>query len=345
MKELIQRLSALDDDASSAMKVIAYFDTLLAQGAGLEAFTRGAAVLSGWPAGLFHPHHNISLRVDALGRSMPPLQHLEAIQKWPHYALEDGSAAVVWIERPESSGTLDNLLLERTAAGVHLTIDRVSPMGLVDDAGAVEILVTSSSTEDARRKAAGRLRLREDARIRLVASRLKPPSARPPRSTVVSTAAGKVRATIVALDEAPPDTQAGIGPVVPILEAHKTWGYALSAMSLSSTILPQVRWDEWGALAGLAATAGNVNHPDVDRIAQLVEDPAARDTLEALALSESARVASARLGLHHSTVQSRQLRLEEALGFHITTPMGRTRVLVALAVVRSRTPQSLSPEN
>ena len=100
MKELIQRLSALDEDATAAVKIILHFDTLLGQGAGLESFVRGAAVLSGYPAGLAHPQHQLSLRVDANGRPAPPVEDLADVDKWPHRGLDDGSGGVVWVERP-----------------------------------------------------------------------------------------------------------------------------------------------------------------------------------------------------------------------------------------------------
>lgn len=86
MRELIQRLSALDDDAASAMKMIARFD--------------------------------------AQGRSMKPHSDAAAILTWPHQFLEDGSDGVVWLERPaDRSGSSDAVILERLAAGVHLTIE------------------------------------------------------------------------------------------------------------------------------------------------------------------------------------------------------------------------------
>jgi DNA-binding PucR family transcriptional regulator len=105
---------------------------------------------------------------------------------------------------------------------------------------------------------------------------------------------------------------------------------------MTSRINAVVDWEEWGALAELAASAERIRHPDVERVTAISADPAAVDTLEALALSESIRGAATLLNLHHSTVQQRQARLEEALGFHITSPAGRTRVLVALASLRLR---------
>jgi DNA-binding PucR family transcriptional regulator len=40
------------------------------------------------------------------------------------------------------------------------------------------------------------------------------------------------------------------------------------------------------------------------------------------------------LGLHHSTIQSRQARLEELLGFKLGTADGRTRAMIALTLHR-----------
>jgi DNA-binding transcriptional LysR family regulator len=58
------------------------------------------------------------------------------------------------------------------------------------------------------------------------------------------------------------------------------------------------------------------------------------DTLEAIARTDSSRAASAVLGLHHSSVQSRQNRLEHLLGFKLGTADGRTRAMAALTLYR-----------
>lgn len=333
MKELIQRLSALDEDASAAVKIILHFDTLLGRGAGPESFVRGAAVLSGYPAGLAHPQHHLWLRVDANGRSAEPVEELDAVRKWPHRELDDGSGAVVWVERPEES-VLDAVLLERLAAGVHLTLDRVSPLS-VDDAAAVEILLSKAS-DDARRKAARRLRLPEDCRVHVVASAADAPPPFSRRSAVLSTPIGDVRASIVEAVRFSTACIAGVGSAVRLQDLPDSWSHALVALRLATHIAPIVRWDELGSLALLASVPVEVAaaHPDVVAVREAAAEPWGLDTLEAVARTESSRAASAVLGLHHSTVQSRQTRLEELLGFKVGTADGRTRAMVALTLYR-----------
>lgn len=334
MKELIQRLSALDEDASAAVKIILHFDTLLGQGAGLESFVRGAAVLSGHPAGLAHPQHRLWLRVDASGRPAEPVSDADAVRAWPHHDLDDGSGAVVWVERPEAS-VLDAVLLERFAAGVHLTLERVSPVSVDDDAGAVEILL-STAADDARRKAARRLRLSPDARVHVVVTAADAPAPFSRRSAVVSSAIGEVRASVVEAVRFSTSCIAGVGPAVSLHDVPQSWRQALVAFRLATPIAPVVRWSDLGALALLADVPPETAaaHPDVVAVGQADREPWGLDTLEAVARTESSRAASAVLGLHHSTVQSRQARLEELLGFRLGTADGRTRAMVGLALYR-----------
>lgn len=333
MRELIQRLSALDDDAASAMKMVAHFDALLAQGAGMTALVRGAAVLSGWPCGLHLPQHSIYARVDAQGRSMKPPSDPAAIHAWPHQYLEDGSDGVVWLERPsDQTGASDALILERLAAGVHLTIERVSPAAITDDAAAIEIIASASSLT-ARRKAVKRLRLSETAMVRLAAFRASDPA--PQRSAALGSVLGPIRVGIVEDGHEVPSGPLGLGPRVPVLDAFRTTQQAVAALAVSSRINPVVSWDEWGLLAELALSTPS-RHPDVERIAALADEPQLLDTVEALTITDTVRGAAGLLGLHHSTVQQRQTRIESVLGFRLSDPVGRTRGLVALAVHRIR---------
>jgi len=334
MRELIQRLSALDDDAASAMKMVAHFDALLAQGAGMTALVRGAAVLSGWPCGLHLPQHSIYARVDAQGRSMKPPSDPATIQSWPHQYLEDGSDGVVWLERPsDQTGASDALILERLAAGVHLTIERVSPAAITDDAAAIEIIASASSLT-ARRKAVKRLRLSETAMVRLAAYRASDPVA-PQRSAALASVLGPIRVGLVEDGHEVPSGPVGLGPRVNVLDAFRTTQQAVAALAVSSRLNPVVTWDQWGLLAELALSTP-ARHPDVDRIAALADEPQLLDTVEALTITDTIRGAAGLLGLHHSTVQQRQTRIESVLGFRLTDPVGRLRGLVALAVHRIR---------
>ena len=51
MQDLLGRLTALDPDASETLKVVTYFDALVARSVGVESMVRGAAVLSGATVG------------------------------------------------------------------------------------------------------------------------------------------------------------------------------------------------------------------------------------------------------------------------------------------------------
>ncbi|WP_084011159.1 hypothetical protein [Pseudofrankia sp. DC12] len=64
MKGLLSRLSALDADAESAVRVIAYFDALVAARADAATLVRAAATLAECGAGL-----------ETLGGSPPPLTY------------------------------------------------------------------------------------------------------------------------------------------------------------------------------------------------------------------------------------------------------------------------------
>ncbi|KGM13684.1 CdaR family transcriptional regulator [Cellulomonas bogoriensis 69B4 = DSM 16987] len=337
VKELLHRLSALDEDASAALKIITFFDALLGQRAGLEPFVRGAAVLAGCPAGFAHPLHHIWLRVDAEGHALAPVQDVAVARSWPHQELADGSGGVVWLERPSGEAAHDAVLLERLATCLHLTIERVSPLDL-DDAGAIELLLSATSTDDARRKAARRLRLRDDARVRVVA--LGPAGvADVPRSAVVSTPFGPVRASIVRADEPWDAPWHGVSAVTGIAGVPRGWDEALLALRVASRLVPRVRWEDLGALTALgrADVRAGDHHPDVSAVAGAAREPWGLDTLEALSMTESVRAAAQVLGLHHSTVQARQQHLEDLLGFRVGTAPGRVRVATALVLHRLMT--------
>lgn len=340
MKELLQRLSAVDEDASAAMKIILHFDTLLSQGAGLESFVRGAAVLSGYPAGLAHPQHQIWLRIDQNGRSAPPVTDVDLIRTWAHHDLGDGSGALVWVERSENS-VIDSVLLERLAAGVHLTLERISPLSIEDDAAAVEILLAKTSG-DARRKAAARLRLRDAALVTVVASPAEAPPPFPRLTAIISTDDGDVRASIVESVSFPGACQAGVGSPVALQDLPTSWTQAQVALRMSTSLTPIVRWESLGGLSLLAQIpiASAQSHPDVVALGVAIEE-SGTELIEALARTDSARAASATLGLHHSTVQVRQARLEQLLGFKVGTAEGRTRLMIALALHRLTTPNSI----
>src|SRR6478752_10774987 len=66
------RLDAPDPEAGAALRVITYFEDLVAHGAGLPAIVRGAAILTACPTALVDPGQHIRVRIGAGGVAGTP---------------------------------------------------------------------------------------------------------------------------------------------------------------------------------------------------------------------------------------------------------------------------------
>jgi len=64
MQDLLGRLTALDPDASETLKVVSYFDALVARSVGVESMLRGAALLSGATVGHRDGRHTMRVQAD-----------------------------------------------------------------------------------------------------------------------------------------------------------------------------------------------------------------------------------------------------------------------------------------
>jgi hypothetical protein len=374
MQELVGRLTALDPEASESLKVIAYFDALVEGHASLEVLLRGAAVLSGCAAGF--RAGATTMRVDSSGRRMrdsaaragAPDQAQAADTTWPAHPLPDGGIA--WIERSTAAHANDAMVLERLAIGLSISIDQGNPAGL--ERRALEILLDTDETTDARGAAAHRLRLDGVTEARIAAT---PAAGSPdnPRSVVIDTAAGRVRARILLPgDDAAEtigrasgrsssgsagaegdgsvggDARTGIGIASAPADLAASWASALIALRMTSAREPVLRADDLGVvlLAAEAADAGRPTHPDVRAVSAVVAADSrsrtdrgadALDVLDALARAESVRGAATLAGVHHSTMQARAADLADALGFDPRTPAGRVRLSDALRLHRLAT--------
>ncbi|APR80911.1 Hypothetical protein A7982_06258 [Minicystis rosea] len=332
------------------MKIIAYFDTLVEGAASLEAFVRGAMVLTGCAAGLADPVRRIWMRVDARGLrdESSAARARSPNPAWPSRAVAPGSAASVWIERAGTSHANDDLVLERLAMGARSAIERTHGAGggALDEAAAVALLLDGDAAAELRLRAAQRLALAPSTRTRVIASPGSETLAQPmPRSTLLATALGPVRASVQFEAARALPRRAGIGTLVAVAELPASWAAALLALrftadgSADDPGPSRIEAEELGALAALAAPVGEGVHAVAEAELRRLEllsasDPSALDALDALSRSESLRAAAATLGVHHSTMQARCQRLEEGLGYSLRTPSGRTRVYVALALRR-----------
>ena len=323
MQDLLGRLTALDPDASETLKVVSYFDALVARSVGVESMLRGAAVLSGAPVGHREGAHAVRVRADGV--------RVDPVEPDPAWMSRDsGPDAVVWIERDGAPHTNDAMILERLSLALGIIHARRS----VGAESAVELAISAYASPDERARATARLRL--DGVLRVLASPPDPaPAARHP-SAIVATRHGLTRATIVDAGTgadawAAPAPRVGIGTVGGDLA--DSWASALVAVRLTSPDEPVVDAADLGAFVLIAdAASSEPLHPDAAVLADL--DARSLALLDAVVAASSVRAAAARLGRHHSSIQERVTALTEQLGYDPRSARGHTRFALARMLLR-----------
>jgi hypothetical protein len=314
MRELLGRISALDPEAGAAVKVIAYFDELT--GAGIEPVVRGAAVLTGVPAGFSHPGRGPALRVEPSGQ----VRRADADPD-PSWCSVQVGGGVLWLERTAEPGPVEAMVLERAGAAVRARLERTVPAA-GGRAALAQALVDAGLPAQRRARAARRFGIVPGSLARAVADH-----------------GGGVR--VVAADEPPGERRAGVGPAVEAPDLPSSWHDARRALRFTargtgSDPGPRVVFaEEMGGLLLLADTVrpGSPPVPDVvalDRVAR--EAAPLLAALDALARSPSLRAAAVRAGVHHSTLQEGVGRAERLLGWQVRGVSGRLRLQVALAL-------------
>ena len=326
MQELLGRLTALDPEASETLKVVSYFDTLVAGGVGLDTLLRGASVLSGTIAG-YAAAAGRELRVAPSGERLEPADVDAAASAWPSRQTSDGSR--VWIERSGTPHANDAMLLERLALAVAITTARRSNTA---DA-AVEVVVTGGAPAAARAVAASKLRLDASRDVRAIAFHPDVAVLTPGPTAIVATPRGLARAVLVdGAFHVPPEVRAGVGVSGPADRLPGSWASALIALRLSTRREPVVDAASLGALLFVAESADRHEEPHPDAAALAALDERSRLVLEAFAEAGSVRSAASVLGMHHSSVQARLDALVAQLGYDPRSPTGRTRFALARAL-------------
>jgi hypothetical protein len=326
MQELLGRLTALDPEASETLKVVSYFDTLVAGGVGLDTLLRGASVLSGTIAG-YAAAAGRELRVAPSGERLEPAEVDAAASAWPSRQTSDGSR--VWIERAGAPHVNDAMVLERLALAVAITTARRSNTA---DA-AVEVVVTSGAAAAERAVAASKLRLEASRDVRAIAFHPDAVALTPGPTAVVATPRGLARAVLVdGAFHVPPAVRAGVGASGTAERLPESWASALIALRLSTPRQPVVDAADLGALLFVAESADRHEEPHPDAAALDTLDERSRLVLEALADAGSVRSAASVLGMHHSSVQARLDALTAHLGYDPRSPAGRTRYALARAL-------------
>jgi hypothetical protein len=328
MQELAGRLTALDPEASASLKVIAYFDTLVAGGVGIESLVRAAAVLSGAAAGADSSRG--AVRVDADGRRTARAGLVDDDD--PPWPTSSTGGRRVWIEREGPAHANDAMILDRLSLAVAIVDARRSGA----DPGTVEIVLDGARPAAERAVAAARLRLDPATPARVWALPEALPGGGHRRSTPVAVEEGIVHAVLTTADDLPADVAAGHSLASVPDALPEAWRDARIALRLSDPRHPIVAADDLGALIVLAREhdPSRPPHPDVRTLVAL--DPRTRDLLDELVEADSVRAAASALGLHHSTLQARLESLTRQLGYDPRSPLGRSRYEAARLLSRLR---------
>jgi hypothetical protein len=353
---LLQRLSALDADAASGLRVIGFLDALVEHGAGIDAVLRQTAVLTECPVGVRTADGLLSKRVEAGGSVQAGRPRAGARR----HCLPSGDQ--IWLEREGSPHPLDELVLERFGIAASVALGRGQrDVGDLDQAALLQLAIGTKSPESERRRALERLGLRATSTVHVIAL-----SGPPELLCEVGRAVpGRLRARAGSLEvlvaAEPPDdvTAVPVGVRVGIACPHvaadlpQAWREARTALRFASASRrsvppypphepPIVRFDTLGGFAAIAEalSAEQINCvPDVialDRLAELTGGEEMIRTLTAVAATDSLRRAAVILHMHHNSVAHRVTRAEQFLGYPVADYYGRPKLMLALMLRQIR---------
>lgn len=372
MQELVGRLTALDSEASESLKVIGYFDALVAGRADAGTLLRGAAILAGCGAG-FRSTPAASgagstiRRVTATGSPIPRSDATATLDTsgW----LRSGVPGVLesWLERHGEQHANDAMILERLTLALSITLDRSSPRAAVRRA--VETLLDDTQTPEARAEAGARLGLDATRAHRVVAMVGCDSPGDHPAATVF-TPVGSVCAVVLPLDHSTSAIQTasrdlahdaltgygaqrvGVGFARSIDSLDRSFASAVLALRMTAPLEPALDASQLGTLMALAETSRLSDEPGdpsgfddgsgpLSDVAALRREtathPRLADLLDAIVGTESLRAAAAVMTSHHSTLQSKVADLSAALGWDIRSPFGRVRLATAVYLLRLTT--------
>ncbi|MGN9791778.1 PucR family transcriptional regulator [Streptomyces sp. OZ13] len=164
MKGLLLRLSALDADAATAVRVIAHFEALLGGGLDPASLARSTAGLAGCPAGLELPDGRSA-------RSGPDGVALRGVPEHVSGRVGLEPAGGVWLERPGAPGPFDELVLEWMAITARVLAGRPwqSRVPQAADPALVELVLSGREDAPDRVRALRLLGLAPEAPLRVIA--------------------------------------------------------------------------------------------------------------------------------------------------------------------------------
>ncbi|MFJ4776732.1 helix-turn-helix domain-containing protein [Streptomyces sp. NPDC088762] len=340
MEALAVRLSGLDPYAEGAIRVIAFYDTLMRRRVDLPALARASAGLAECVAGIRLHGTGRPVRVSPDGReaSAPPAPASTTVP----VTLDEEEIGTVWLERPGPPHPLDEVLLERLALAAAAVVERYGPARTtMADPALVELVISSDSDEAARARALRLLGFAVDLPVRVAAVRSGLPLDRigglvcPAGHVKAAPLAGVgvILSTVIDPARFPAGVRAGIGAA---RSPDRSWRQARTALRFTGPREPVVDYADLGALALLAEVprATSRDNADVAAVARVAGNPEDMETLDAYCATGSLRRAADLLHLHHSSVARRLEQIAKTLDVELTEPTGLTRVRLALTAWR-----------
>lgn len=164
MKGLLLRLSALDADAATAVRVIAHFEALLGGALDPVTLTRSTAGLAGCAAGLELPDgRTVRFAPDGAALAGAPGCVSGRVDLEP--------AGRVWLERPGVPGPFDELVLEWMAIAARVLAGRPRPARTprAADPALVELVLSGREAVEDRARALRLLGLEPGTPLRVIA--------------------------------------------------------------------------------------------------------------------------------------------------------------------------------
>ncbi|MFD9033933.1 helix-turn-helix domain-containing protein [Streptomyces sp. NPDC059567] len=340
MEALAVRLSGLDPYVGGAIRVVAFYDTLMRRRVDLPALARASAGLAECVAGIRVHGTGRSIRVSPDGRDAiaPPAPATTTVP----IVLDEEEIGTVWLERGGAVNQLDDVLLDRLALAAAAAVERYGPARTtMADPALVELAIGADTDEAARARALRLLGFAADVPVRVVAVRSRVPldrigglvcPARPVKAAPLADV-GVILATTVDAARFPADVRAGIGAAD---SPDRSWREARTALRFTTPREPVVRHADLGALALLAEVPQEASrdNADVAGIARVAGSPEDLETLDTYCATGSLRRAADLLHLHHSSVARRVEQIGRTLDIDLTDPTGLTRARLALTAWR-----------
>ncbi|MCP9949870.1 helix-turn-helix domain-containing protein [Actinomadura madurae] len=333
MEALAVRLSGLDSYAEGAIRVVAFYDTLMRRRVDLPALARASAGLAECAAGIRIHGTGQVVRAASDGTPVPgPPPHPSSSAA---IVLDEEEIGAVWLERPGPPVPLDEVLLDRLAIAAAAVLERYGPAHTTMADPALVELAISGDDQAARARALRLLGFAASSPLHVAAVRsalpldqvagLVCPSC--PVKSAPLDGVGVIMAATIDPSRFPPDARAGIGAGG---SPDRSWQQARTALRFTATLRPVVHHDDLGAMALLAQIPPDAlrDNSDVAAIARLSAEDV--ETLDAYCTTGSLRRAADVLHRHHSSVARRLDQIGRTLATDLTAPPGLTRARLAL---------------